>query len=91
MSNSNSRRGDAKPYSAFRADRFFKDGGKWYFCTREGTLEGPYELRSEAECKLDEYIRILNSGFLPLECELASASLVPLESRHEKDKLGRTG
>lgn len=77
---SNTRSSDTKPYNAFRADRFFKDGGKWYFCTREGTFEGPFELRSEAEERLAKYIGILNSGFMPSDCELSRATLVPLDS-----------
>ncbi len=77
---SNTRKGDTKPYNAFRADRFFKEGGKWFFCTREGTFEGPFELRREAEDRLSEYIKILNSGFMPSDCELSKATLVPLSS-----------
>jgi hypothetical protein len=77
---SNTRSGDTKPYTAFRADRFFKDGGKWFFYTREGTFEGPFELRREAEDRLAEYIRILNSGFISSDCELSRATLVPMDS-----------
>ena len=77
---SNRRSSDTTPYNAFRADRFFKEGDKWYFCTREGTIEGPFARRSEAEAKLVEYIKILNSGFMPSDCELSTATLVPMES-----------
>ncbi len=77
---SNTRRSDTKPYTAFRADRFFKEGDKWFFCTREGTIEGPFELRREAEARLADYVKILNSGFMPSDCELSRATLVPLSS-----------
>ena len=77
---SNTRRSDTKPYNAFRADRFCKEGGKWFFCTREGTFEGPFEYRREAEARLAEYIKILNSGFLSSDCELSTATLVPMNS-----------
>ena len=59
------RKGDSEPYTRFRSGRLFKDGGKWYFCTREGTTEGPFELRAEAEEQLKVYIKILCSGFMP--------------------------
>lgn len=41
-----------------------KAGGKWYFATREGTMEGPFEMRREAEYKLDSYIKVMLSGFV---------------------------
>lgn len=77
---SNARRSDTKPYNAFRADRFFTEGGRWYFCTREGTVEGPFEFRTDAEDRLAEYIRIVTSGFMPSDCQLSTATLVPLNS-----------
>ena len=70
------RKTDAVLRSWFRSGRFFKDGGKWYFNTREGTVEGPFEERTEGETRLIEYIRIMNSGFMPKDSKLA---LDPLE------------
>ena len=70
------RKTDFKPQTRFRSGRFFKDGEKWYFNTREGTLEGPFEERTEAEDRLKEYVRIMNSGFMPRDSEL---ELEPLE------------
>ncbi|MEH6519296.1 MAG: DUF6316 family protein [Halioglobus sp.] len=67
---------DKTAYAKFRPERFFKDGGKWYFHTREGTFEGPFEMRAEAANRLEEYIRIADSGFLNLRSEL---TLEPLE------------
>ena len=57
------RRGEQGPFAKFRSDRFFHDNGKWYFQAREGNVEGPYHSRSEAETRLNEYIRIVSSGF----------------------------
>jgi len=67
---------DSELRSWFRSGRFFQEGGKWYFNTREETLEGPFEERTEAEDRLKEYINIMNSGFMPRESKLA---LEPLE------------
>jgi hypothetical protein len=39
-------------------------------------MEGPFELRREAEYRLDDYIKIMNSGFMPADCEL---SLEPVD------------
>jgi hypothetical protein len=64
------RKTDAELRSWFRSGRFFRDGGKWYFNTREGTIEGPFEERTEAEDRLKEYIRIMNSGFMPRDSKL---------------------
>jgi hypothetical protein len=37
----------------------------WFFYTREGTLEGPFEGELEANLQLDKYIRVMTSGLLP--------------------------
>ena len=65
------RKGDLEPHIKFRPSRFFKEGGKLYFLTREGTMEGPFELRLEAEKRLENYIKIMASGFMPPESKLA--------------------
>jgi hypothetical protein len=65
------RKTDVTHQTRFRSGRFFKNNGKWYFNTREGTMEGPFEEQTEAESKLNEYIKIMNSGFLPRDSELA--------------------
>ena len=71
-----SRAYDVQAYSRYRPSRFFKDGNKWYFQTREGSTEGPFELRVEAEDRLQTYIRVLNSGFYDTENTL---TLAPIE------------
>jgi hypothetical protein len=41
----------------FRADRFSVSNGKYYYSTREGTLEGPFDSREEAERELAMFLR----------------------------------
>jgi hypothetical protein len=65
------RRTDTDTYSKFRPSRFVKEDGKWYFSTREGTLEGPFELKPDAEERLDTYIKIMASGFVPRDSTLS--------------------
>lgn len=43
----------------FRSERFFSEGSRWYFSTREGTIEGPFDSRAEAERELMLYLRLL--------------------------------
>ena len=47
------------PKTYFRSDRFFAEGGKWYFTTRENTIEGPFDSRDDAAQELMLYIRRL--------------------------------
>lgn len=41
----------------FRSDRISCENGVFYFTTREGTLEGPYRSRQQAEVAAALYIR----------------------------------
>lgn len=41
----------------FSSDRFFCEEGKWFFTTRENTIEGPYDSRDDAEQELMMYLR----------------------------------
>lgn len=43
----------------FNSDRFFNEGGKWFFTTREGQLMGPFDSRKDAEQELMLYLRNL--------------------------------
>lgn len=43
----------------FNSDRFFNEGGKWFFTTREGQLMGPFVSRKDAEQELMLYLRNL--------------------------------
>ena len=65
------RRKDGEPRAWFRSSRFFQEEEKWYFYTREGTMEGPFSELVDAEKRLEEYINIMNSGFMPEDSELS--------------------
>lgn len=51
------RAGDNNTRKHFRSDRISVSNGRFYFSTREGTLEGPFDSREEAERELAIYIR----------------------------------
>ena len=55
------RKDDSDQKSHFQTERLVEDDGLWYFCTREGTLQGPFNDRMEAQVKLDHYIRLKKS------------------------------
>jgi hypothetical protein len=69
------RSSDRNTYHEFRISRFIKEGGKWYFFTREATMEGPFESRFDAEQRLASYIKRMDSGFMPRENKLSIESL----------------
>jgi hypothetical protein len=54
------REDDLQPYTKFRATRFFKESCEWYFLTREGGQEGPFEKKIDAKNSLEAYIKILS-------------------------------
>ena len=41
----------------FRSSRYFCANGTWYFMTREGSQEGPFIDKQEAEAELMMFIR----------------------------------
>jgi hypothetical protein len=47
------------------------DGGSWFFATREGTLEGPFECERDALDQLEVYVRLAVNGMLTSERSLA--------------------
>ncbi len=48
---------DPAPRSHYRSERVSAINGQYFFATREGTLEGPYFTRVDAERNIDQYIR----------------------------------
>ena len=50
------RNSDPSPRMQYRSDRVSAINGQFFFSTREGTLEGPYFSRSEAERQIGFYI-----------------------------------
>ena len=54
------RKEDSTPFDRVRPSRFFTEAGKWYYHTREGSTEGPFQHRLEAERNLQTYINIFD-------------------------------
>jgi hypothetical protein len=67
------RKDDLESYTKFRISRFSKESAEWYFLTREGTQEGPFERKIDAENRLEDYIKVMVSGLLPLDSTLSIA------------------
>ena len=55
------RKGEPESQPRFRGSRFFHSMDKWYFITREGTVEGPFEHRVAAEKMLKKYLNGLDA------------------------------
>lgn len=50
-------------YVPFRCDRLFNVGMKWFFATREGKDEGPFDDKHEANVELSFYLRERNMAY----------------------------
>jgi hypothetical protein len=48
---------DPSPGTHYRSERVSAVNGQYFFATREGTLEGPYFTRVDAEREIAFYIR----------------------------------
>ncbi|BCR24103.1 DUF6316 family protein [Aquipseudomonas alcaligenes] len=48
---------DPTPGTHYRSERVSAANGQYFFATREGTLEGPYFTRVDAEREIAFYIR----------------------------------
>ena len=55
----------------YGTERVIGDGKKWYFCTRERTIEGPFEDKFKALAGLEMYLQVLNPNLLAAESTLA--------------------
>ncbi len=55
---------DLEIQARFRTDRMIKHDGKWYFCTREGTLQGPFQDQFEANDELKMYLNAMASDLI---------------------------
>lgn len=53
--------------SRYRSERVVRDGGRWYFLTREGTAEGPFECEADALEQLEVYVRLAINDMLARE------------------------
>lgn len=47
---------DSQAATHYRSDRISSVNGQYFFSTREGTLEGPYFTRFDAEREVMQYI-----------------------------------
>ncbi|MCP1651149.1 DUF6316 family protein [Pseudomonas sp. GD04087] len=47
---------DGQAATHYRSDRISSVNGQYFFSTREGTLEGPYFTRFDAEREVAQYI-----------------------------------
>ena len=70
------RRDDLEIKTRFRSDRINEHRGKWFFHTREGAIEGPFEDHFEASHQVRIYIEKMTLGLQSADGEL---SLEPLE------------
>jgi hypothetical protein len=77
------RKSDKESRAWFRSSRFFQEEGKWFFYTREGTMEGPFSELQDAEKRLEEYVKIMNSGFMPDDSKL---NLEPISIKKKDNK-----
>ncbi len=50
------RKGESEVHTRVRESRFFHSLEEWYFLTREGTVEGPFDERTDAEAGLESYL-----------------------------------
>lgn len=51
------RRVDPGPGTYYRCERVSAVNGQYFFSTREGTLEGPYFTRVDADHAIDTYVQ----------------------------------
>jgi len=51
------RQQDPVPATHYRSERVSSVNGQFFFATREGTLEGPYFTRPDAEREIALYVR----------------------------------
>jgi len=58
----------------YRTNRFVQEGKEWYFFTREGSVEGPFEDEFKASEGLQVYVQVLNLNLLTVDSGLAMAS-----------------
>ena len=47
---------DSAPRTRFRSNRVCRVNGQLFFCTRENTLEGPFDSAEKAEQEIQAYI-----------------------------------
>ncbi len=58
------RKDDLKTQIRFRSDRMYKYNNKWFFTTREGALQGPFQDQFEANYELKMYLDAMASDLV---------------------------
>jgi len=69
------RKGDSGAVNYFRSERLYRCGSQWFFVTREGTDEGPFDNRADAQARLERYVQVMASGLLSADSRLELATL----------------
>ncbi len=67
------RKDDLELQARFRTERMIEHNGEWFFCTREGTIQGPFPDQWSANVQLKSYIDAMTLA------EAGKLSLKPLE------------
>lgn len=61
---SDKRRNETESKAWYRSQRFIEHDGKWFFLTREGSTEGPFESKQDAMEQLEKWVKVYQSGML---------------------------
>ena len=61
-------------HTRYRTNRFVREGKNWFFFTREGTIEGPFDDECKASEGLQVYLQVLSMNLLSADSSLALAS-----------------
>ncbi|MCR9106129.1 MAG: DUF6316 family protein [Gammaproteobacteria bacterium] len=61
---SDKRRNEIENKAWYRSQRFIEHDGKWFFLTREGSTEGPFESKQDAMEQLEKWVKVYQSGML---------------------------
>lgn len=80
---STKREGEEDEAPRFRTERFIHNGEKWFYETREGSTEGPFPTRPDAEEHLRNYVKLINSGWWNDDAD--GLSLEPVKGEPEPE------
>lgn len=81
---------DRRNGTHFRSDRISSENGQFFFATREGTLEGPYRSRQQAEVAAALYIRDQLDPSFSASRQLSPDGHISRLTRHRLDLPTRT-
>ena len=72
----------------FHTDRMINENGRWYFATREGTIEGPFNSELRASEALEAYIGMLDMKISPTSAKLESKTTPDTPGTFRRRQLG---